>query len=297
MKFKAIEKKLIDDFKGAGKVISIPNIRKLTGGYDINISKYSGLVSVIKRRSSKKIADEWSNKIFGTSFTNKTYTARIPAVTARLTYVLETIISELKVKSKSICDLGAGEGDFLKMLKQKKLTKNIFAVEPSIKNCKLLNKNNIKNFQGTIEDYANKKKKRKFDILTLMWTLCNTSNCYDVISSVNKLCKNNGYIVVAESSRILVPFKKPIQMYVSKGNPDIHPFHFSKNSLCNLLLINNFKPIYINRYLDSDWLLIIAKKQNKISKKNYKIDNYLKVKKFFLSWYSYSNQFKDELKI
>ena len=130
-----------------------------------------------------------------------------------------------------------------------------------------------------------------------MWTLCNTSNCYDVISSVNKLCKNNGYIVVAESSRILVPFKKPIQMYVSKGNPDIHPFHFSKNSLCNLLLINNFKPIYINRYLDSDWLLIIAKKQNKISKKNYKIDNYLKVKKFFLSWYSYSNQFKDELKI
>ena len=43
------------------------------------------------------------------------------------------------------------------MLKKKKLTTNIFAVEPSIKNCNLIAKNEIKNFCGTIEDFAKKK--------------------------------------------------------------------------------------------------------------------------------------------
>ena len=86
-------------------------------------------------------------------------------------------------------------------------------------------------------------------------------------------------IVIEESSRILVPFKKPIQMYFGKGNPDIHPFHFSKNSLSNLLIINKFKPIFINRYIDSDYLLVIAKKIDKIETK-INLDDYKKVKKF-----------------
>ena len=121
----------------------------------------------------------------------------------------------------------------------------------------------IKNFNGTVEEYYNFKGKKKFDVITLMWTLCNTSNCLDIIKISNKLLKKNGYIVVAESSRMLVPFKKPIQMYFGIGNPDIHPFHFSKNSLANLLIINKFKPVYINRYIDSDYLLIIAKKMTR----------------------------------
>ena len=127
----------------------------------------------------------------------------------------------------------------------------------------------------------------------MMWTLCNTSDCNAVISAANQLCKNNGYILIAESSRILVPNKKPIQMYFGKGNPDIHPFHFSKNSLSNLLIINKFKPVYINRY--SDVLLIIAKKVNNIKTKNLKIDNYKKVKIFFSNWYNDSKKYKSEL--
>ena len=111
--------KLIKDYSGFGKSITVPYSQELTGGYKINISKYSGLVSVIKRRSSKEIADEWSKKIFGKKFSRSTYTAKVPAVIARQTYVLETLIAQLKVKNKSLCDLGAGEGDFLNMLKKK----------------------------------------------------------------------------------------------------------------------------------------------------------------------------------
>lgn len=287
---------ILKDFEGNGKNIIVPNSDKLTG-YNgvVNISKYSGLVSVVNRRSSKEIADEWSNKIFSKKFENATYTSKVPAVTARLTYVVETIINEIKTNNKTLCDIGAGEGDFLKIFKNKKVLKKLIGVEPSKKNCIKMKKNKIKNFVGTAEEYA-KSTNEKVDIVTLTWTLCNTSSCIDVIKSASKILKKNGYIVIAESSRILVPFKKPIQMYFGKkSNPDVHSFHFSKNSLRNLLIINGFRPIYINRYIDSDWLVIIGKKINKIEKEKIKTDKYLEVKKFFQDWYNHSKRFKKEL--
>jgi len=159
----------------------------------------------------------------------------------------------------------------------------------------LLAKNKIKNFCGTIEEFVAKKNVKQFDILTMMWTLCNTSSCMDVIKAANDMCKKNGHILIAESSRMLVPYKKPIQMYFAKGNPDIHSFHFSKNSLCNLLILNKFKPVYINRYIDSDVLIVIAKKTDNVEKKELKIDDYKKVKSFFSNWYADSKKYKDEL--
>ena len=292
--------KLVNDYRGIGESIVVPNSRKLTNGFEINISKYSGLVSVLKRRSSKKIANIWSQNIFAKKFSDKKsfgkfYTAKIPAVIARQTYCLETILLKLKIKSKSICDIGAGEGDFLKMLNKRKIASNLFAIEPSKRNCQQLTRNKIKNFQGTIEDFSNQNQKFFFDILTVMWTMCNTSDPNEVLKSAHKLCKKNGYIVIAESSRILVPFKKPIQMYIGKGNPDNHAFHFSKNSLCNLLVLNKFRPVYVNRYIDSDCLLVIAKKINYIETKNLKVDNFKKVKLFFSDWYKDSKKYKSEL--
>ena len=128
-----------------------------------------------------------------------------------------------------------------------------------------------------------------------MWTLCNTSNCFDVIKCASELVKKNGYIVVAESSRILVPYKKPIQMYFGKNDPDLHPFHFSKNSLSNLLILNKFRPVFINRYIDSDCLLIIAKKINKIEKTRIVLDDCYEIKNFLKSWYKESRKYKSEL--
>lgn len=286
--------KLIEDYYGKGGNIVVPFSKKLTGGYKINISKYSGLVSVIKRRNSAEIAKEWSEKIFGRKFSKKNYTSKIPAVVARHTYLIETITSKLKLRSKSVCDFGAGEGEFLKILK-KRIDIKPFGIEPSKKNCHLLKKNKIKHFAGTIEEYYKLKNKKKFDLATIMWTLCNTSNSFEMIKIAHELIKDNGYLVIAESSRILVPFKKPIQMYFGKNKPDLHPFHFSKNSLNNILVLNKFRPIYINRYIDSDYIVIIAKKIKKIENHRIKIDNYLKVKEFFKRWYQESQRYKSEI--
>ena len=282
------KKKLTQDYLGLGKFIDIPCSKKLTGGIPINILKYSGLVSVVKRRSSKKIAEEWSNN-FGR---NKNYDAKIPAVLARHTYTAETIVSKIQLKSKSLIDLGAGQGTFLNILKKKKKLKRLFGVEPSKKNCKEIKDYGIKTFNGRIEEFASTKNE-KFDVATLLWTLCNCSDPFNIIKSAHKILKKNGYIVVAEGSRILVPFKKPIQMYFSRvQKPDMHPFHFSKNSLINLLVLNKFKIVYVNQYIDSDYLLVIAKKTNKVQIRDIKLDNFKKVKLFFKDWYKNSLNYK-----
>jgi len=288
------KKKLIGDFQGTGKHYVVPYSRKFTSGKEVNIAKYSGLVSVIKRRSSSEIANDWSKNVFGNSFSATKYTAKIPAVIARHTYVLETILSKINLLNKEICDFGAGEGDFLTMQK-KKISCKTFGVEPSKKNCEFLRKNKIKNFNGTIEQFYTSNKKKKFDVGTIMWTLCNTSDCFEIVNNASNLIKNNGYLVVAESSRILVPFKKPLQMYFGKNSPDLHPFHFTKNSLSNLLVLNKFRPVFINRYIDSDYLLIIAKKINKVENKNLKLDKADDVKKFFKRWYAESLKYKKEI--
>lgn len=207
---------------------------------------------------------------------------------------METILSKLNLLNKEVCDFGAGEGDFLTMLK-KKINCKGFGIEPSKKNCALLTKNKIKNFNGTIEEFYLLNKKKKFDVGTIMWTLCNTSNCFEIVSNASNLIKKNGYIVVAESSRILVPFKKPLQMYFGKNNPDLHPFHFTKNSLSNLLVLNKFRPVFINRYIDSDYLLIIAKKIDRIEEKNLKLDKAKDIKEFFKRWFKESQNYKKEV--
>ena len=73
-------KKLVKEYLGFGNYIEVPFSKNPTGGKAINISKYSGLVS-IKRRSSKTIAENWSKKIYGKSLSGDKYTSHAPAMT------------------------------------------------------------------------------------------------------------------------------------------------------------------------------------------------------------------------
>ena len=53
---------------------------------------------------------------------------------------------------KSLCDIGAGEGDFLKIIRDK-FTSQVFGIEPPEKLCQLMSEDNIPNFNGPIEEY------------------------------------------------------------------------------------------------------------------------------------------------
>ena len=124
MKNKNLIKNIIKDFQGKCDYIKIPFIRKYSKS-DVNICKFSGLVTVIKRRNDKSIADEWSKKIFSKKFSKKKYSASIPAVVARQTYVLETLSKIKKLNNLSVCDIGAGQGQFLNLIKKIPLCENL----------------------------------------------------------------------------------------------------------------------------------------------------------------------------
>lgn len=285
--------KIIDDFRGLGDMIEISCSKFYTGGQSLYICKNSGLVRAKNLRTSEQIANAWSNEVYDTNFGNKTYTARVPAVKARQTYVTDFIDSNIGLSGKNICDIGAGEGQFFEIIQQNKYQTSCFGIEPSTKNSEEIKKKGFECFCGTIEEYAQSKNftQKKFDVITIMWTLVNTASCLDMVKLAYDMLKPGGYIVVAEGSRILVPFKKPLNYYFSKLPVDLHPYHFSANSLSNLLKVNGFQVERLNSFIDTDYLCILAKKDQKIHEEEYEVDDYKQVESFFQRWHLETQNF------
>ena len=153
------------DVCGSTSAVLLPHSKEYTGGQAIHICKRCGFVYVIRRRPYKKIADVWSKQLFG-----KAYTAKSPLMLARHHYVAEFIDQAIGLKGKKVCDIGAGEGQFLGIIKCG-YGAHPFGIEPSGRNCLLLKKLAIPCFNGTVEDYCAAGRKGKFDIVTIMWTL------------------------------------------------------------------------------------------------------------------------------
>ena len=109
-----------------------------------------------------------------------------------------------------------------------------------------------------------------------------------MIDTAYNLLTEGGHIITATGSRILVPFKKPLYdylgLYEGTATPDLHSFRFSKNSLQNLLVLCGFEVIWINRYLDSDYLVMIGKKKNKSTTITLHKDDPEKIIDFFNRW-------------
>jgi hypothetical protein len=101
--------------------------------------------------------------------------------------------------------------------------------------------------------------------------------------------KPGGHLVIAESSRMLVPFKKPLHYYLPKSvKTDLHPWHFSANTLRSLFALSGFEIAYINRYLDQDNLIVIGRKEQSQRKMLDAAtgwsDSYEKIIEFFGAW-------------
>ena len=265
----------------------MPHARLYTNNQPVHICKECGFVYVRQRRPANRIASAWSNEIYSDNFGDETYTARVPAVKARQTYVADFADVNIGLKGRLLCDIGAGEGQFLEIVSGVDYQAKVFGIEPSEKNCLILSEKNFPNFNGTIEDYtkSNIFEEQKYDVVSMMWTLVNCYSCVDMVSIAYEMLKPGGKLVVAEGSRILVPFKKPLNYYFSSIPQDLHAFNFSANSLENLLRISGFEVVKENRYIDSDILCMIAKKgEGKVSQP-FEKDDYLEVYNFFERWH------------
>lgn len=267
------------DLCGSNKAVEAPYVKLYNNNQPIHICVECGFVYVKSRRPAAQIADAWSNELYG-----KAYTARIPAVKARQVYVADFIDVKLGLREKSLLDIGSGEGQFLKIA-QDDYGAKVFGIEPSFENCQKVIDMGLESFQGTLEDYILTNNRKVVDIVTIMWTLENCSSCRNMLKGAYEILKPGGHIVVATGSRILVPFKKPISMYFGDNSADTHCFRFSANTLEGILAVSGFEKVHINRYIDTDYLCIIAEKKPKECSLKPKNDNYLKVYNFFERWH------------
>jgi ubiquinone/menaquinone biosynthesis C-methylase UbiE len=288
---------ILQDFEGNGDCVEIEVLREYAPTQPLHVAKKTGLVFVKDRRSSEEIAREWSEKIFAEKIGVGSYTSRVPIMRSRHFFVADTADSVFELSGKRICDIGAGEGEFLKMCSTY-FSAIPFGVEPSDANCAGMTESGIENFSGTAEQFAADYDGELFDAIFLTWALCNCGSAVDAITAAKEFLKPDGRIVVAESSRILVPFKKPLfNVYSDAVVADLHPWFFSANTLCTLLRAVGLSIEYINRHYDQNDLVVIFKKDEKDENDEpFVFDDYTRVIDFFERWHletGYYNEYKD----
>lgn len=268
------------DICGTVDAAEIECSRRYTNNEPIHVCRNCGFVYVVKRRSARAIADSWSNDIYQVG-----YTARIPAVKARQTYVADMIDVELGLNGKTLCDIGGGEGQFLEIARDQ-YRADVFAVEPSASNCAGLAKAGIPHFHGTVEEFSAVKDRvaGPFDVVTIMWTLENCQQPRVMLNAAWHVVRAGGHIAIATGSRVLAPFKKPLHYYISKQVADAHATRYSANTLQAILAVSGFRPVRVNRWIDTDYLVVVAEKMPPGEQISWHGDDPEEVLDFFRRW-------------
>jgi len=278
------------DLCGGTDMAEVSSSKHYSGGWPVHVCRGCGFVQVAERRPPEAIQKAWAEELYraddAARLSNTTYTARLPAVHARQVFAADFLAEAVALPGKRVVDIGAGEGDFLAMLGRPPYSAAGYAVEPSAANCKLLATAGIDAYHGTMEAYAADpaNAKRRFDVATLLWTLENCQSASGVLKAAAAILEDGGHVLVATGSRILVPFKKPLQYYFG-ANMDVHPFHFSVNCLKGLLAVAGFEATHVNRYIDSDYLAVIGRKAAPGTNIPWRGDDADAVLAFFARWH------------
>ena len=236
------------DICGETEAFDLPEAARYGSG-GVSVCARCGFVHVKQRRSAREIAGSWE-KIYAAAG----YTARWPAVEARLTYVAEWFDQhsgwDAGWEGKSVLEIGAGEGRLLEMVRQRGA--HPVALEPTAEACRALRAKDIFAHQGTIEECG---RVGTFDVVVIAWTLENCADCIGMLRAARSMLGPGGRVLVATGSRILVPYKKPISTYFSQNPPDCHAFRFSANSLRNAAARAGLGADVMNDYRQSDWMV------------------------------------------
>jgi hypothetical protein len=284
-----------DSFSGdnlESNLIPIEVTRSYVQNNDIlYVNKATGICSAKLPININEVVQYWSNNIFKSS-SPEDYNAFLPFATARLFYVFRSIVDFFNLTTDSnltIADFATGQGVLLNIIKNFSKNLNLVGTEHSSELVEMLSNSGF-NIQSTP---VTSKIPSLFeaDIGIINWTLSCCANPYDFLLGVRNNLSDSGYVVVAESSRIMVPYKKPLSYLLNPTHPtNIHPFYFSKNSLAALLQSCGFEVRYTNRFFDSDVLLIIAQKSTMPNQdKKLVVDSAEDVINFFNKYHELTN--------
>jgi len=284
-----------DSFSGdnlESNLIPIEVTRSYVQNNDIlYVNKVTGICSAKLPININEVVQYWSNNIFKSS-SPEDYNAFLPFATARLFYVFRSMVDFFNLTTDSnltIADFATGQGVLLNIIKNFSKNLNLVGTEHSGDLVEKLSNSGF-NIQSTP---VTSKMPSLFeaDIGVINWTLSCCADPYDFLLGVRNNLSDSGYVVVAESSRIMVPYKKPLSYLLNPTHPtNIHPFYFSKNSLAALIQSCGFEVRYTNRFFDSDVLLVIAKKSSMPNQdKKLVVDSAEDVINFFNKYHELTN--------
>jgi 2-polyprenyl-3-methyl-5-hydroxy-6-metoxy-1,4-benzoquinol methylase len=137
-----------------------------------------------------------------------------------------SLLNSFQTAAKTILDVGAGTGDFLKVCKNSNW--EVLGIEPNL---------DARKIAGTKGIHLKKKlldiNDQKFDVITLWHVLEHVENLKDTIKTLNSLLKPNGRIVIA------VPNYKSYDAlfykeYWAAFDVPRHLWHFSQNTIQKL---------------------------------------------------------------
>jgi hypothetical protein len=256
---------LIEEFRSISKAaIKLDFLSKYLPKDDqIFVNPITGFVTSQRKMSVEEVAAYWSDVVFPDK-SIESYSANFPFAKARLTYVTHTVADFLKLDTKSKsrwCDFATGEGVLLKLISTFYPNIEVTGTEHSMEIVNQLNNEGFGVKKLTLGEFSTYDSDKEFDISTLTWTLANAIDPVSCVKDIVLRTRMGGYVCIAESSRILVPFRKSLFDYLSLTNPaDLHPSHLSANTLRCLMQLAGLEIVYTNRYFDSDVLLVIGKK-------------------------------------
>lgn len=264
----------------------------------IHICKACGFVQVIRRRSEEAIGTDWDQDIYGhedsmvvatdpSAFApDFRYTSLAPWSKARQVFAADFMNQCFGLEGKRVCDVGAGEGFFLKLLRDE-YGAAVFGVEPSPEHCAQMKAAGIECFDGVFGQFARSEAgaARRFDVATMLWTIEASQSAHAMLDQAWSVLDEGGYAVIGTGSRILVPFKKPIHYYMSRvDRGDWHPFHFSYNTLRGMFAVTGFEMAWVNQYIDSDYMVMIGRKTDRSKAIPWEKDDWRAVQDYFNRW-------------
>ena len=136
------------------------------------------------------------------------------------------LINSFNTTSKSILDVGAGTGDFLKVCATNSW--NVFGTEPDEGARKIALEKGI-NLQEDLSEFIN----QKFDVITLWHVLEHVGNLQEYITTLNNLLSEKGRLIIAVPNYKSDDAKHYKQFWAAFDVPR-HLWHFSQTSISKL---------------------------------------------------------------
>ena len=171
------------------------------------------------------------------------------------------LINSLNTAHKNLLDIGAGTGDFVK--KMNSTNWKAQGIEPNINARNQAQKKNIElhgNFEGVEDD--------RYDVITLWHVLEHLPDLENQLIKITSLLRTNAFLIVAVPNFKSNDAQHYQEFWAAYDTPR-HLWHFSRNSIPQLLSKHNMELIKTKpMYFDSFYVSLLSEKY-KSGKNNY----------------------------